>query len=378
MALGYARIRQAFTTLPLNYLHMNAHYQTIRKQGNTKLQVFYQQQISLLYHSASKWVQPDTTDDVIEALPNVQCMSCMNPRKQEFIPFKSNTILKTLSGLNQETAFLNKETSETFIPILKAFGTEMTQTLPENDPVQTFLSTFNKKLTIESCVLMQKELNFGSSHMHNIHVSRINSATPQTQSDKQPADDPLQKFHVLREKLQNEIPMFLSNSNQWHDFDDYTSDIQLYVTLKKSSFKCKGLWRYKRILSSFRRMCSWYLCHANLELLSISENEEQKTLEARWRVVGWSLLSMLSTFVLKMPTNPKYYDYVSTLHVNDDGQIFRHDVTKLRRVQDGLTIRSKLEVLKSGGMRAAALVNRLTPHLTKSNKDFIKSKQCPL
>ncbi|CAK8674803.1 unnamed protein product [Clavelina lepadiformis] len=181
---------------------------------------------------------------------------------------------------------------------------------------------------------------------------------------KEPADDPKQKLLMLTEKIRSEVPGIFDKARDYHDFSMYTKHLELYVTLKKYKFSTSGLYKYKFVVSLFRRLHLLYLSKADVELLSILPNEEQNTVEVRWRVTGWPPVAVLATLLFRLPANQRYYDYVSTLFVTNDGLIWRHDVTKIRRLSDGVPFRTRVEALRQRTIGAVA--SCILPHASSN------------
>lgn len=174
-----------------------------------------------------------------------------------------------------------------------------------------------------------------------LHSSPSVEATP----SKEPKEDKLQ---ILAEDLSVELPHFLSpNSDGWHNFMRYTQDVQLVITLYKQGNKggydkkklpsvrtFTGVKSYRMVAQTYRMWCRYYLNNACFEMTSVNPDHDTNVLEVRWRVVGFTPVDVFSTAALRMDSGPTYYDFISYLHVNEKGLIWRHEIENVMRFQD--------------------------------------------
>ncbi|XP_078493770.1 uncharacterized protein LOC100182736 [Ciona intestinalis] len=216
------------------------------------------------------------------------------------------------------------------------------------------LDCCQKSLGFEEKQLLRNTVNYISPNVDN--TTNINDNLNKTE---EPANDPHQKLRLLYSKLRNEIPMFFEKRGPWHDFSIYTKDIELHTSSKKNPEKLKlflsGHRSYRFFLWSYRQFNLRYLSQPTLEILGMELDETHHRIEVRWRLSGWNPTTMICNLLLSMPANRRYYDYVSTLYVNKDGDIWRHDVRKIRLITDSI-IRRGVEVIKSRSVAAAAAI----------------------
>lgn len=153
----------------------------------------------------------------------------------------------------------------------------------------------------------------------------------------EPADDPKQKILLLKEALRSDIPGFFEKKKNWHDFSWYTPNIELNVAPLRdvdANYKIRGVKPYKYAMSTFRRSLLLYLSHPSLDLLRIEADVDKRTIEARWKISGWTPLAFLTTLILKLTNVPWEIHYMSTLYINSDGKIWRHDIERVQKLSD--------------------------------------------
>ena len=66
----------------------------------------------------------------------------------------------------------------------------------------------------------------------------------------------------------------------------------------------RGVKPYRYAMSSFRRSLLLYLSHPSLDLLSIVADVDKRTIEARWKVSGWTPITFLTTLIFKLTNVP--------------------------------------------------------------------------
>jgi len=148
----------------------------------------------------------------------------------------------------------------------------------------------------------------------------IKGKIPEDEADKLNKNDKEYKLKMLADDLSYELPYFLSSEKVWHDFDNYTKDVQLNFILHKKKKKgvlrvedslptitsFRGMFKYRNFLRSFRWLCRKYLNASSVEVISMSTNVDQGTIEIRWRIVGFTPIDLLSTAVFRMDSGPRW------------------------------------------------------------------------
>lgn len=180
-----------------------------------------------------------------------------------------------------------------------------------------------------------------SSCFHSKETQVLMKTSEKTLSKKdekeQPADDPRQKILLLKETLRSDLPGFFDKKKKWHDFSLYTDTIEFNVAPLRdvnANYKLKGMTRYKYSMRMLRRSLLLYLSHPSLDVIRIVANVEKRTIEVRWKISGWTPLSFISNIIMKMSNTPWEVNYMSTLYIDSDTKIWRHDVEQIEKLDD--------------------------------------------
>lgn len=290
-----------------------------------------------------------------------------------WIPAKKKTTHRQLNIGNYQLLYLPCDMGTQVLPLTTIPSTSRvngnSSLLLGNDisPIK------NNDALIDLAKIAYQMLNNGENIKKNYdqHTSanphRWNSTEHRKCSNKdiEPADDPKQKIRNLHTKLRKQLPAFLSKGSAWHDFNIYTPSIELMITTPRrynNKFVFRGISSYKRVAQCFRYICRFCLRSPRLEVLHMTSFEEKKTIEVRWRVVGSPFYYRIFSILLPPSLAAKfikYYDYMSILYVNDSGKVWRHDVSKMRRVSQSLAtwlpaIRKRLHAASPAAMSTSS------------------------
>ncbi|PIK35664.1 hypothetical protein BSL78_27507 [Apostichopus japonicus] len=119
------------------------------------------------------------------------------------------------------------------------------------------------------------------------------------------------------------MPNFFEQS---HDYGMYSQDLEFDNRLM--GVKTKGLAAYKATVQSLKLASTAYLVNAHLELLRMTMQPEDGTIQARWRLKGVPLHSFVLRPLAKKHKY-RYFDAFSVFQVGSDGLIHHHRLDKM-------------------------------------------------
>lgn len=130
---------------------------------------------------------------------------------------------------------------------------------------------------------------------------------------------------LMHERLRQELPTLFLHS---HDYSLYSLDVEFINEIL--NIRTKGRTWYILSLTLCRFLAWNYFAQLRLEVLQLTRHPENWTLQARWRLVGLPIHTLLLRFY-KRDKEELYrtYDAYSTFYLNPEGLICRHHLDKL-------------------------------------------------
>ncbi|PIK49576.1 hypothetical protein BSL78_13554 [Apostichopus japonicus] len=132
-----------------------------------------------------------------------------------------------------------------------------------------------------------------------------------------------EQLELMFHRLSEEMPNFFEQS---HDYGMYSQDLEFDNRLM--GVKTKGLAAYKATVQSLKLASTAYLVNAHLELLRLTMQPEDGTIQARWRLKGVPLHSFVLRPLAKKHKY-RYFDAFSVFQVGSDGLIHHHRLDKM-------------------------------------------------
>ncbi|KAI4503606.1 hypothetical protein M0802_001009 [Mischocyttarus mexicanus] len=175
----------------------------------------------------------------------------------------------------------------------------------------------------------------------NIKAQEINDKELATDRDGRPSKEQLQHIFTC---LSNDLPNFFGKTL---NYSIYSPHIIIVNNIK--GVEMQGLFNYIKQVVLLRTLAHFKFAYVKLNVLKITINPEDDTIQVRWRINGISGLKTLFTlwrykfWKIKEALSDAevWYDGFSTYYVGADGLIYKHVIDKLMPDQSKLYEKDK-------------------------------------
>ncbi|XP_028663782.1 uncharacterized protein C6orf136 homolog isoform X1 [Erpetoichthys calabaricus] len=137
-----------------------------------------------------------------------------------------------------------------------------------------------------------------------------------------------EQLAVMFDKLRIELPNYFLRS---HDYSIYSQDVEFINGFLH--MKTRGRVTYQVCLTLCRFLAWNYFADLHMEVLKLTQHQENWTIQARWRIRGLPFHVFLLRFYKKDKTELyRTYDAFSTFFLDSNGQICCHKLDKMMPV----------------------------------------------
>lgn len=219
-----------------------------------------------------------------------------------------------------------------------------------NKPIiaDTYRDQMDKKLLLSSrCDLLIK-----NSQMNNYSTITPEDNVPEKVEKDDPMRKPsLEQLIYVENFMKSVVPKFLKET---HPYGLYTTDLIFENLFWDPPKITTGLMAYAIELLKLRWKINVKFSNAQINILKITNDEEDGTVKVRWRLRGIRGMKILTPWKLKvwnlkesMKRESEWHDGFSILYVRGDGRIYKHTIQRVIAHKDENAVDKKTDKIKN-------------------------------